>query len=486
MFTVFAVPHLWMLVLAGLAGLVVCILGLRGRREGQEPHCRKCAYNLTGLTSNRCPECGSYLTARSVVKGMPHCRWPWLVCGGVPFVLCAWLLGSLAYPHVRMVNLYRYLSSDRLIADTEAGRGRALYELLRRDSERELSTDEIGAILHVARANLEHRPVPLHVERWLEWMNRWDQRGQLGAEQQAWFRDYLARLVIPMLSGPVRVRSGNPLPLKLTHRCLGPFGVYCVGSELSVPGHDLPIAQTRRKPGRPGPIWDQDIRTDFGAANVDLEPGRYLLTYRGRYAFYRPGRHPVSDGGETPLLGSNAPVAIHEKTTVVELEVLPPFDPQQVLLVHNPEVDAQVRKAVVLDEQTREWSTIGPDGQFLRGSRRAAIEVRPADETGGVREVTIYFVTTPTPPVDLAFQVILRGPEGDSVLGTVMWPKGKPVSPNAEFQCVYESTAETARVILRTDPQAAREAWDVAEIWDGELELGPAAVLDWERRPDAR
>jgi hypothetical protein len=23
------------------------------------PHCRTCGYNLTGLTSNRCPECGT-------------------------------------------------------------------------------------------------------------------------------------------------------------------------------------------------------------------------------------------------------------------------------------------------------------------------------------------------------------------------------------------------------------------------------------------
>ncbi len=480
MFATFAIPYFLVLALAGLAGLVVVLLGLRGRREGQEPHCRKCAYDLTGLVSNRCPECGSYLTARSVIRGMPHRRWPLLVCGGVPVVLCAWLLGGLAYAHVRMVNLYRYLPSGRLIADSEAGQGRALYELRRRESENELNDDQVQELIQSARRALDHRPVPIHPDRWLEWLNRWDQQGLLDAEQQGWFREYLARLVIPVLSGPIRVRSGNPLPLKLTHRCLGPFCIYWVESRLSVPDHELSVTRSRRTPRRDGRIWDQDICIDFGAAKVDLEPGRYVLTYHGAYAFYRPERPPLRFGVVRAAEALQEPLAVHEKFATVELEVLPPFDPQQIRRVRDPELDEQIRRSVTLHEMTwyRAVQGVPPTANPTAPPPRVAICVEPSDGVDQAPTLTVHFVLTAALPVDLAFQVLLRVDERDFPLGTVLWPKGKRDQVTAEFACSREIGAGLARVILRADPQAAREAWDVAEIWDGELELGPTRVWD--------
>ncbi len=47
----------------GLVVLAVVLLwrNVRGRRVGDEPRCQGCEYNLTGLESNRCPECGATL-----------------------------------------------------------------------------------------------------------------------------------------------------------------------------------------------------------------------------------------------------------------------------------------------------------------------------------------------------------------------------------------------------------------------------------------
>ncbi len=55
-------------------GCVLFICGLRGRRVGDEPRCRKCGYNLTGLTSERCPECGTAASGKNVVVGIRRRR----------------------------------------------------------------------------------------------------------------------------------------------------------------------------------------------------------------------------------------------------------------------------------------------------------------------------------------------------------------------------------------------------------------------------
>src|SRR5262245_57686450 len=49
----------WATAVAAVLGAALLIRGWRGRRVGTDPHCRKCGYNLTGITSERCPECGT-------------------------------------------------------------------------------------------------------------------------------------------------------------------------------------------------------------------------------------------------------------------------------------------------------------------------------------------------------------------------------------------------------------------------------------------
>jgi len=43
--------------------------GLRGSRRGDEPHCPACAYLLIGIRSERCPECGTPISAANIVNG---------------------------------------------------------------------------------------------------------------------------------------------------------------------------------------------------------------------------------------------------------------------------------------------------------------------------------------------------------------------------------------------------------------------------------
>ena len=55
--------------------------GLRGRRVGQEPRCRKCDYDLSGIPLDRCPECGTDVDGR-FRRGRRVRRKPLVILGG--------------------------------------------------------------------------------------------------------------------------------------------------------------------------------------------------------------------------------------------------------------------------------------------------------------------------------------------------------------------------------------------------------------------
>ncbi len=72
-------PILAVALLVGVvAGVVVLIKGKRRGREGTDPACGQCGYNLTGSASNRCPECGTLFIEAGVTLGNPstkRARW---------------------------------------------------------------------------------------------------------------------------------------------------------------------------------------------------------------------------------------------------------------------------------------------------------------------------------------------------------------------------------------------------------------------------
>ena len=62
-------------LMVGLVGLVfpigfgIYLVRSSRRRAGSEPRCGHCDYILTGLESNRCPECGLLFIEAGVIKG---------------------------------------------------------------------------------------------------------------------------------------------------------------------------------------------------------------------------------------------------------------------------------------------------------------------------------------------------------------------------------------------------------------------------------
>ena len=59
------------LVLLVSAVLAAFFKAHRRGREGTDPTCGQCGYNLTGSESNRCPECGTLFIEAGVALGKP-------------------------------------------------------------------------------------------------------------------------------------------------------------------------------------------------------------------------------------------------------------------------------------------------------------------------------------------------------------------------------------------------------------------------------
>jgi hypothetical protein len=127
----------WLSVLiVSMVGIILVARGLRGRRVRQAPHCRKCGYNLTGLPSERCPECGGLIAIVGVVVVRRQRRLG-LLYGGVllllPLLVVPLLLGKRA---LRYLDGYRYRPTAWVLQDARSSDSRqirnAYVELNRR------------------------------------------------------------------------------------------------------------------------------------------------------------------------------------------------------------------------------------------------------------------------------------------------------------------------------------------------------------------
>src|SRR5262245_36870884 len=98
-----AAVALWVVAVA------LSVRGLVGRRVGDELRCKRCEYNLTGIESVHCPECGLSLIAGMVRKGVRKRRRGSLAAGAVVLVAAGVLTGGVAAGWIDRTNLYQYL-----------------------------------------------------------------------------------------------------------------------------------------------------------------------------------------------------------------------------------------------------------------------------------------------------------------------------------------------------------------------------------------
>src|SRR5262245_36537433 len=90
-------------------GVFLLLTALYPRRTGVTRYCRKCRYNLTGLASTVCPECGADIQApTAILTGDRTIRRARLAAGITLTILAAAIGTTFAIGYARGIDWYIY------------------------------------------------------------------------------------------------------------------------------------------------------------------------------------------------------------------------------------------------------------------------------------------------------------------------------------------------------------------------------------------
>jgi hypothetical protein len=136
-------------LVAGIFFLLIALLLIRlswfPRRRGDTLHCKRCNYNLQGLTSDRCPECGQYLSPKNIIKGQRHRRPSTAV-----FALLLLLVGITGIAaglneRIRKTDWYTYKPTSWVFADLKSA-DQSLYDRAWKEIQSRLQAKKISLL----------------------------------------------------------------------------------------------------------------------------------------------------------------------------------------------------------------------------------------------------------------------------------------------------------------------------------------------------
>lgn len=453
------------IIAAGLITLLL-IAGARGRYVGGEPRCRRCGYQLTGLQSERCPECGLTLDQRNIVYGRRRYRWALLAIG---FLLWGvWVSGQEHYlGTLGRIQWIRLMPVSTLLRNAKTGNSAALLELVRRSTEGDVSVEQASCL---ANTLLERDVVILSesdAKSWSLIREAVEIRDGFNDEQKT--RAY-ARFAEPSLQVRSPIRQGDPLILWLTYQSarsqiFTAYGFWELPKKVAVAGRTL-LEDNEMSAWETGhadwyrddyaPVLDKVLSLESDGLPVGIAG----VEYRGRQVLARWSQ-PAK---QRELVWSR------NVSLACDVEVLPPDAPDPVDVVNDPAVHDVLQDSmyIYLDN---------PDG---------SITFPPCDE-GETGAYLTCVLNNPT-EMDLAFRVVLRAGEYELPTETRLWQhftrrRGQAIVVRPGAHVSWEVllnvpcfTASEVTLILRSDPDVARRTPDVFKMWGGELTYGPYKV----------
>jgi hypothetical protein len=440
------------LVASAAIGLLLLVIGLRGRRLDDHPICRKCRFDLVGvyLAVERCPECGSALSPRAIRTGRRRQMRSPIALGLLLVLVGAGGGGILGWRWAAAFDWNTLKPVWWLEAELDEARGgpasdAAMRELARRVFNGGLSGPRVDT--------LAARALAAQADQATAWTTPWGDflqavwsNGELDESQvEAFFRN------APTLHVETRPRAlaGQKVPLALVNT-----GSRVGRNSEVVLSFEAPEVSIQDSSGQSSPIHAVGgtmfslLRPQSSSSRIQIpmpsEPGTYTIMAKYRF-------------------GANVPnLPAWERVFTTTVQVVPAGTLVIELLADEgarPEIEAAIKATVALRS---------PDSRGLR----------PADLRLEVERA----------PLPVGFDVFMRyTAPGDSdrtaetAAGQIAAPARQSYGFALDVELPAEFDATSIDIVLRPSPVAAHRSTFVTQIWDGEVVLRDVPVRQAER-----
>lgn len=463
-----------------LAGPTLVVIGLRGRRLGEDPYCAKCGYCLRGTMSEHCSECGNKLTPGGIVHGLRVRRWPLLILGLL--VCVVWITSSDVVRILRQVDWCRHSPTWFVIHKARDGGRYWIKELHSRVLEREFSTSQVSRIANLSLDKLVSWPTQPSANFWPEVLEELDTQGLLDEEQ----RDrYLGRYAQTRLTARSVIRQGDPFVMGIDHLSsrAGKWVFYASHDpvEVSVGGLSLHQGETDawryRKPDWICSNMSRVLYRTLSWSSGDVPVGTLQFDYLGRDMIFRAFKSASADWNLRTRMKWDESITEPDWSKTMhwagEVTVEPSDAPDPVSWIDPP----------------AEWLLVAESFDVCIGDV-CWYTMDVSEETIDLGSPTFVQINKElASPFSVAFDVVFVAGnielEVDSRVqeawrrrphaGLPAWAAGEIGDYNSivEFPAVEENQLY---VILRGSRDVARRTVDLYEIWNGELGFGPFRV----------
>ncbi len=416
-----------------LTGLVLLIRGFYGQVVYHDPLCRKCRYNLTGLTSERCPECGSLVAKVGVVMGRRRRRRRLIVAGLVLLMPSAAILIGAQTQWARSVNWYQKLPTWWVLHDAESATEnralRAFEELDRRDRLGLLTAEDRQAHADAMLVQFTRRSSPFESSTKVEdvvarWLDTALEKGLLTSAQRTQVYDRLAW--VTWRARPVAsLEVGIPIELRVADYGYGlddlPVELIAEQVSMSIDGGEPVILLNKRRPlGFTMQEGDFDLPEPFresrdmgvGAAWSGWAPPTLAWNYGhlwtvtasrpGVYEFRLTYTYSVFAPDPGPSTPSRAPLYQQTRTVVARSQVVAIPPGQLIRTVQDSQVSQDMLARIAVESVFRD-RCFDPKPE-TRGKRK---EDRNEDAESPCISVNIH-ASGPL-PVGMAFHMTVEG-----------------------------------------------------------------------------
>ncbi|NLE58562.1 MAG: hypothetical protein GX616_09400, partial [Planctomycetes bacterium] len=286
--------------LVALLAVGILLLGMlsRPRRRGTTPHCARCEYNLSGLTSNRCPECGTEMIPANIVYG-EKIRRPWLAVTAVALaVIVMVLIGRWAWDY----DWYRLRPTSWVISDVQSAdaaiKSRAWRELDRRVRVGSLSAGQENRLIDVC---LQEQTAKTPLTAMIDYLGPCLLDNRMSDSQRTLFFQQVMQF--DLTARPV-VIAGNPLPVRISERSRGPASSGLWVREYCSMGPDLDGGSYKGSRG----AWSTSPMGNSGSRSGtqplaptlwdrEISPGKHRLTLTVQLEVYSGRPEDMGEAG---------------------------------------------------------------------------------------------------------------------------------------------------------------------------------------------